>query len=226
MSTRAVIAQWKPGTFHEWEGRYHHWDGYPTGLGRQLYHLFTEQFDGDVYAMKRVLIEEHTDWSTICGADWTQPIRAYDSNDYVCAECGAHHLAHYRQYYRDNPRLLPPPAMADASNPVLVLGHQAENPRTANGPECGCHDTDGKLRTNARDYWITSTGDDGGTEWAYVLDTLGVTVFERHWDTGGHMVGMFGQGAGKQGRWIHRGQVAWNDPNGSDTFDRFEQVMA
>lgn len=224
MSTRAIIARWTPATTVTWEGRYHHYDGYPTGLGRQLHQLHHGHFNGDTDAMKRVLIEEHTGWSTINGADWTKPIRAYNSQDYVCEECGAHNTAHYRQYYYDTPKLLPPPAMADAANPVLVLGHQPVDPHVVPGPVCYCHDENGRKIASATDDWITSDGDDGGTEWAYVIDSLGITVFERNWNTGGHMTGMFGMGGGDQARWLHRGHVAWQTDDA--VFDQFEQVIA
>jgi hypothetical protein len=45
MSTRAVIArQTDPDDPGCWEGRYHHWDGYPSGLGRALWHAYHSIF--------------------------------------------------------------------------------------------------------------------------------------------------------------------------------------
>ena len=66
MSTRAVIARPKGD---EWEGRYHHSDGYPTGLGATLWALVKES---GVEWAQRTLLDEHTGWSTINGADWAQ----------------------------------------------------------------------------------------------------------------------------------------------------------
>lgn len=59
--------------------------------------------------------------------------------------------------------------------------------------------------------WITSTSDDMGTEWAYVLEPLGITVYERRWSNGAHMTGMFGVGAGTTGYWELRGRVNFAD---------------
>lgn len=224
MSTRAVIARWKPGTM-SWEGRYHHLDGYPSGLGATLHEIHRTVFGGNVDAMTDLLIVEHPGgWSTINNADWTRPVRSYDHQDYACEQCGAHNLAHYRQYYRDTPRLLPPPAMADPQNPIFVLGHGAVGRPATPGPECSCHDLNGRLIDGVGDHWITEDGDDGGAEWAYLLDSIGITVFERRWNAGGHMVGMFGSGAGRNGRWIKRGLVHWTAK--SVDWEQFEKVAA
>jgi len=62
MSTRGCIARVTPKGF---SGRYHHYDSYPTGLGKALWHLCHRHFAGDVKAMLRVLIDEHTAWLSI-----------------------------------------------------------------------------------------------------------------------------------------------------------------
>jgi len=72
MGTRGVIAR-QTGE-HSFKGRYHHWDSYPTGLGATLYDLARTQFAGDVPRMLKVLLDEHpAGWSTINGADFSQP---------------------------------------------------------------------------------------------------------------------------------------------------------
>ena len=48
---------------------------------------------------------------------------------------------------------------------------------------------------SSEDEWITDTGDDCGTEWAYVVYDDHITVLERVWNDGNHMTGMFGLGA-------------------------------
>lgn len=64
MSTRAVIAQAHGDT---WEGRYHHFDGYPRGLGKQLYEVYGQI---GLERMKKLLLEEHpAGWSTILECD-------------------------------------------------------------------------------------------------------------------------------------------------------------
>jgi len=71
MSTRAVIARIKGDGF---EGRYHHYDGYPSGLGATLYELAHNRMLGELPAMLKTLLDDHpAGWSTINGADWTEP---------------------------------------------------------------------------------------------------------------------------------------------------------
>ncbi len=69
MSTRGVIARATKDVF---EGRYHHWDAYPDGLGKTLYGLFSGHFKGDLEAMLKFLLDDHTaGWSTINNRDFT-----------------------------------------------------------------------------------------------------------------------------------------------------------
>jgi hypothetical protein len=71
MGTRGCIARVKgPGQF---EGRYHHWDSYPTGLGATLYKAYHGHFKKDLPAMLKYLIDDHpAGWSTINKADFSQ----------------------------------------------------------------------------------------------------------------------------------------------------------
>lgn len=67
MSTRACIARIQGDGFL---GVYHHWDGYPTGLGKTLWQLVRD--NGRTTTLK-VLIDRHpAGWSTINGKDWTK----------------------------------------------------------------------------------------------------------------------------------------------------------
>lgn len=67
MSTRSCIA--KPDG-DAWKGRYHHSDGYPTGMGRSLIDMFHGYFAGDLDAMVAYLIDsEPVGWSFILGTD-------------------------------------------------------------------------------------------------------------------------------------------------------------
>lgn len=71
MSTRGAIARMTHVLPLHWAGRYHHWDSYPTGLGKELWRLFHGHFKRDLDTMLRVLIDEHpAGWSTITGADF------------------------------------------------------------------------------------------------------------------------------------------------------------
>ena len=68
MGTRGIIARVRGDGF---EGRYHHWDSYPTGLGATLYHAAQGRNVGELL---RLLIDEHpAGWSTINGYDLDQP---------------------------------------------------------------------------------------------------------------------------------------------------------
>lgn len=58
---------------HGWRGRYHHSDGYPSGVGQTLWQLYRGHFHQDVAAMRRYLLHEHSGWSTINGADFALP---------------------------------------------------------------------------------------------------------------------------------------------------------
>ena len=70
MSTRSIIA--RPDDLGA-TGRYHHFDGYPTGLGQALWALYHGPFGGDVAAMTTTLIDDHPGgWSNIIGADFTK----------------------------------------------------------------------------------------------------------------------------------------------------------
>ena len=64
MSIRGAIA--RPTSSGGWEGRYHHFDAYPIGLGRELFELYHRTFDRDHEQMARMLIDEHpAGWSTL-----------------------------------------------------------------------------------------------------------------------------------------------------------------
>lgn len=68
MSTRAVIAR---KTNDGFKGRYHHWDGYPSGLGDTLFDIFNGHFKRDMRAMLKYLLDDHpAGWSTINGHDF------------------------------------------------------------------------------------------------------------------------------------------------------------
>jgi hypothetical protein len=70
MSTNGIIARSTgEGTF---QGRYHHWDSYPSGLGTALIDLYRGHFKRDLTRMLDVLLDEHpAGWSTIVHKDFT-----------------------------------------------------------------------------------------------------------------------------------------------------------
>lgn len=73
MSTNAIIAREVDAKLGKFEGRYHHWDGYPTGLGKTLHELYNGHFKKDLSTMLKVLLEDHpAGWSTIIDTDFNQ----------------------------------------------------------------------------------------------------------------------------------------------------------
>lgn len=65
MATRSCIVR-TSDEGKTFTGVYHHWDGYPEGLGQTLLSLYTGHFRRDLQAMLRFLIDEHpAGWSTI-----------------------------------------------------------------------------------------------------------------------------------------------------------------
>ena len=75
MSTRSVIARRKGNGF---VGVYHHWDGYPRGLGASLFETLKKDFGGDVEAMLKTIIDEHpAGWSTLVGCSFIGQIPGY-----------------------------------------------------------------------------------------------------------------------------------------------------
>lgn len=82
MSTRAIIAHATVPGSGDWQGVYHHFDGYPTGLGARLHQLCREHFDGDPDALARYATREHSSWSLIL-APGEQP-------EYGHAACHCH----------------------------------------------------------------------------------------------------------------------------------------
>lgn len=93
MSTRAVIARKTETGF---QGVYHHWDGYPSGLGKTLFALRNGHFHKDTGEMLKVLIDQHpAGWSTINGTDWTKKPgyherRFKDSDKVPAPQCYCH----------------------------------------------------------------------------------------------------------------------------------------
>lgn len=173
MGTRAVIA--KP-VGDGWQGRYHHWDGYPTALGVTL--IRWHKILGSARLIEILVDGERKGWSTINGADLTLP-------------------------------------------PTWIDGPQEE----PHGP------LSYSARGEEGEWLITHDSDDGGTEWAYVINDTSVVVFERRFgrDEGndeGHGTGLFGFGASDTeagGYWRLVGTVKSGD---EDTMARLEGVSA
>ena len=220
MSTRAAIARWTNIANGEWAGRYHHWDGYPCGLGATLYHLVRRRVIGDLEMTIQMLVDEHpAGWSTINGADWSkQP--GYEGDDKErCKKCGRSSWEHYAQSYATPERQKQlesilatlPAEKADRirRKQEFVLWHVFEHDlEKAKGPACYCH---GDRCEGPQE--ITQANAAGcGVEWAYVLDVKGRTMSVLEAVAGGrHSVGMFGMG-NPRAQWLVRAVVFLDHP--------------
>lgn len=75
MATRSIIA-FAMDSAHpdKWVGRYHHSDGYPSGLGRYLFGAFKNHFQGDIRAAYKLLFEDHpAGFSCLLGCNLSLP---------------------------------------------------------------------------------------------------------------------------------------------------------
>lgn len=195
MSTRAVIARKTKAGF---AGVYHHWDGYPSGLGATLFEVRNKFYAGDTERMLKFLIDAHPGgWSTI-NKDWSKPLLlSRNDEDELCVECKLENWRHYRQYYHGGyspvlsgweraGRPSPPPG-----EEVLVLGHAPKHSQEPTGPEPHGGAGGQVDESNASDY---------GCEWAYVFDGNGKLEVQcsycnpRGKHSGQKMIGAFGCG--------------------------------
>jgi len=100
MSTRAIIARSLPDG--EWEGAYHHWDGYPSGLGKTLWDMLhggsgeagALVFDSVEQLLSYVIDEHPAGWSHLYPArvlvkDSESP-SGWDFSDEQRPECYCH----------------------------------------------------------------------------------------------------------------------------------------
>ena len=220
MSTRAAVAVWTSRSTREWAGRYHHWDGYPSGLGATLFSLVRGKAIGDLEATLRVLIEKHpAGWSTINGADWQKPPGYEDDGTVCCKKCGRCNWEHYAQHYNTPERqkqleeilaaLAPAKAERIRKKEEFLLWHPFEYDfERQKRPACYCHGD------RHEEPWELTQGTaaECGVEWAYVFDVVSrtMTVLEAVAD-GRHSVGMFGCG-NPEAAWRERAEVFLNNP--------------
>lgn len=190
MSTRAAIARPSESGF---TGVYHHWDGYPTGLGSTLYNAYRHVFAHDSERMCAYLIDEHpAGWSTINGKDWTQaPGFAPEGGSQLCATCGNPEWQHYIQNFESHGLRRPEPFEPDT---YAYYDHLFERPRVTYGPECYCHG--GRSETGSP---VTEAdASDCGCEWVYVIEGHTLTVLSSYCGPGKFegqkMIGAFGMG--------------------------------
>jgi hypothetical protein len=189
VSTRGVIARQKGDFF---EGRYHHWDSYPSGLGKALWELAHNQFKGNLDEMLHILIDEHpAGWSTIVNKDFaiTPGFNEYGKGN--CLTCGKPSWEHYYQEWESHGKRLTARARQSmAKGNYMALGHSYEGPRFTNA-ECYCHGD-----RNEDELVVTEkNAADIGCEYAYVFSTNGMmTILSSYNGDGSKMIGMFGMG--------------------------------
>ena len=212
MSTRAVIARWTNKNDREWAGRYHHWDGYPSGLGVTLYQLVRNKVIGDLATTVKELIDDHpAGWSTITGADWHLEPGYAEGSDEPCKACGRLMWEHYAQSYNTPARekrleailATLPTEKADRlrRKEEFLLWHPFEHDfEKPKAPACYCH---GDRREDPLEF-TQSNAAGSGVEWVYVFDVLERTMTILETIFGGrHSVGMFGAG-NRYAKWRER----------------------
>lgn len=204
MSTRAAIA--RPTNEGEgaitFAGRYHHFDGYPSGLGAVLFDLYHGHFDRDLDKMLTVLIDDHPGgWSTVWG-DFSMEPGYRETLNGTCV-CGKTFNEHYCQY--DMVAARHSKAYPCGGEFGSHLGHafdeSAESKRLAGRPQCYCHGD-----RSEGEYLITNENASGsGCEFVYVLkqtpDGAVMLILSSYTDIGSptgkkdqKMIGFFGIG--------------------------------
>jgi hypothetical protein len=177
MSTRSVIARPSETGF---TGVYHHFDGYPSGVGQSIWRMYHDVFDGDADAMAKVLIDDHRGWSSIVERDFRLAPRSVDTIMFGTCKCGASRQDHFCQYAPAHERTAP----CRSDHAGWHLGHlfdmdeqsAAELKVLERTPECDCHDAAGELTEGDR--WVVTeeNASGSGCEFAYVIDTA-----DGHW---------------------------------------------
>lgn len=216
MGTRSVVAEPQGDG---WHGRYVHWDGYPSGVGRTVFAL-AESMGPET--AREFLLREHTGWSSLAGADFSIAPGFGNSMDLPCRICGQGYVAHLEWPEGKGP------GQGVGSTGYNALGHtydRDEDCDAARRAQCYCH---GERHEEDPGY-ITYDGDDWGTEWAYVIGPKGLTICERRFgkpgQDNGHGVGMFGLGASDTeagGYWAHVTYLPYDRAVTDETWDMLD----
>lgn len=189
MGTRGVIARQKGDSF---EGRYHHWDSYPTGLGSALWELAHNHFRDNLEEMLHVLIDEHpAGWSTIVGKDFSLAPGYNNLGKGNCLACGKSSWEHYYQDWEFHGKRLTAKARQSMANRnFMALGHFFEELRFTKA-ECFCHGD----RSEDEQFVTMENAAAIGCEYAYVFSHNGImTILSSYNGDGNKMIGMFGMG--------------------------------
>lgn len=191
MSTRGCIARIKDTGF---EGVYHHWDSYPSGLGNTLWNLYHEHFNHDINAMLEYLIDNHpAGWSTINNKVFNIAPGYAESGKLPCSICGKPMWKHYYQYYEQHGCLTPDAILSMRNGNYVALGHAYQEPDIPKGPECYCHGD----RHEDRQVIDVRNAAACGCEYAYVFNDRNQMAIMSSYHPGpenAKMIGMFGMG--------------------------------
>ena len=89
MSTRSIIGYYTDEEKKAWKGVYHHWDGYPTGVGVTLLKLGRER--GFAFIKKRIVDDTPQGWSTI-NKDWDlEPVNMRELENFMDNKAPEHY---------------------------------------------------------------------------------------------------------------------------------------
>lgn len=207
MGTRSVIAR-PDGT--GFKGVYHHWDGYPSGVGATLFLARRAFFDGDTEAMLRFLIDEHpAGWSSINGADLRLETGFRESPylDVPCValvkgrRCGKEQVTHLCQTYGpDWRRHKVRYPCGDHYGQHIGHDYQPDKAMLAElgrHAQCYCHGS----RWESANLLTDKDASGAGCEYAYILDGPRMTIMSSFTDIGSEdgtksekMIGFFGMG--------------------------------
>lgn len=215
MSTRSAIARPVPSEDGKikFVGVYHHWDGYPQGLGATLFELYNGFFKRDLDAMLKTLIDDHpAGWSTINGKDLSLAPGFHDRiNTNGTCVCGQPEQDHLCQTHGINGHLQAAITAypCNAGKPWGTYGHhlghlyepdeetKAQVAAIERIPECYCH---GSRSEEAHE--VNETNASGsGCEYVYLLrqtpDGAMMMILSSYTEVNGvpaKMIGMFGMG--------------------------------
>ena len=196
MSTRSIIARPEGDGF---AGVYAHWDGYPTCRGSQLWRTMREL--GSAQAVRDYAIREGQPgyWSSYMPPDENAKNDAKPEFQ-TCTLCDGSGIR---------------PDWAGTCGYEGCNGCGGEPRGKGTGLMSNRERHDGWVGTSTN--WLTSYGDDGGTEWAYVVSDEALGIFVRRFGTPdndqGYAMGMFGMGASDTetgGYWKLVGAYRWD----------------
>ena len=169
MATHAVIAY---KTSRGFEGRFHEFDGYPSGLGQAIWRAYKGHFAGDLSRLSNFLFKEHpSGFNSFVGADLSLEIYKTDPLYETCMECGKLHWEHYLPYYANGMpgqgRKVPVWTIPNTLNPALILGHMTVlDPARPRPVDCRCH---GTSKPGPEELLDHNTAAEKGCSYAYIL---------------------------------------------------------